>query len=115
MKKLSKAILAIWLLLATVRTAYADIEYVVQAGDTIFSIGRHFSVSPWAIITANHLNNPNRIYPGQVLVIPGATGNTASLVPTSTTTDIADPTSTPSDILSSSEYVVQRGDSLYRI
>jgi len=44
--------------------------YVVQPGDTLFAIGRRFSVNPFAIARANTLINPNRIFPGQVLFIP---------------------------------------------
>lgn len=47
-------------------------NYTVQAGDTIYSIGRKFNVSPQAIIDANGLVNPNRINPGDVLIIPAA-------------------------------------------
>jgi LysM repeat protein len=50
----------------------AQTTYVVQSGDTIYSIGRKFSVSPEAIVEANGLANPNRIYPGQTLIIPPA-------------------------------------------
>jgi LysM repeat protein len=45
-------------------------QYVVQPGDTIFSIGRKLGKSPIAIINANTLINPNHILPGQVLQIP---------------------------------------------
>ncbi len=47
-------------------------NYTVQVGDTIYSIGRKFGVDPQAIIDANALVNPNRINPGDVLVIPAA-------------------------------------------
>ena len=47
-------------------------NYTVQAGDTIYSIGRKFGVDPQAIIDANALVNPNRISPGDVLIIPAA-------------------------------------------
>ena len=44
--------------------------HVVRFGETLFSIGRKYGVSPWAIASANHLRNPNRIYAGQCLYIP---------------------------------------------
>ena len=44
--------------------------HVVRFGQTLFSIGRMYGVSPWAIASANHLANPNRIYAGQCLYIP---------------------------------------------
>jgi len=46
--------------------------YVVQAGDTIYSIARQFGITPDAIIAANNLVNPNRIDVGQTLIIPAA-------------------------------------------
>jgi len=45
--------------------------YVVRYGDTLYSIARRFGVSAYAIAQANHLQNPNLIYVGQHLVIPG--------------------------------------------
>ncbi len=44
-------------------------HYVVR-GETLFSIGRLYNVSPWAIASANGLANPNCIYAGQKLYIP---------------------------------------------
>jgi LysM repeat protein len=49
--------------------------YTVQPGDTIFSIGRLYGVNPWTIAAANRLANPNLIYAGQALYIPGYYGN----------------------------------------
>jgi LysM repeat protein len=46
-------------------------HYVVQPGDTLYSIARRFGTTYWAIAQANHIVNPNRIYVGQRLVIPG--------------------------------------------
>ena len=46
--------------------------YVVQAGDTIFSIARAYGVSPQAIVQANALTDPDRIALGQELIIPAA-------------------------------------------
>jgi LysM repeat protein len=45
--------------------------YTVQRGDTLYSIARRFGTTYWAIAVANNLANPNYIYPGQVLAIPG--------------------------------------------
>jgi LysM repeat protein len=44
--------------------------HVVQHGETLYSIALHYGVSMWAIVRANHIANPNRIYAGQRLVIP---------------------------------------------
>jgi murein DD-endopeptidase MepM/ murein hydrolase activator NlpD len=44
--------------------------YVVQPGDTLFSIARRFGSSVEAIAAANNITNPSLINPGQKLVIP---------------------------------------------
>jgi len=67
--------------------------YVVQWGDTVFSIARRFGLPPEAIIRANNLADPNRIRAGQVLIIPTL------------------PPPPPGPVM----YVVQPGDNLYRI
>lgn len=45
--------------------------YVVQPGDTLMGIAAVFGVYFAEIATANGIANPNLIYPGQTLVIPG--------------------------------------------
>jgi len=45
--------------------------YTVQGGDTVNSIAVRQGVTAWAIVQANQLANPNFIYVGQRLVIPG--------------------------------------------
>jgi LysM repeat protein len=65
-------------------------------GETLFSIGRLYGVSPRAIASANRLVNPNRIYVGQALYIPAESGY-------------------PGPRPCGTYYTVQRGDTLYRI
>jgi len=56
-----------------VTTAAASTStYVVARGDTIKTIAAKFNVTWQSIVSANNLTNPNLIYPGQQLVIPGA-------------------------------------------
>jgi len=66
--------------------------YVVQRGDSLYSIAKKFNVSVDAIKASNNLQN-NLISVGQKLVIPGFTESTGSNI----------------------NYVVQKGDSLYSI
>jgi len=68
----------------------------VAWGETLFSIGRLYNVSPWAIASANRLANPNQIYAGQWLHIPAGPSY---------------PRSQPCG----SYYTVQSGDTLFRI
>lgn len=44
--------------------------YVVQPGDTLFTIAQRFGSSVEAIVAANNIANPSLINPGQKLVIP---------------------------------------------
>ena len=53
------------------------IVYIVQPGDRLASIARRFGVSIGDILALNpNISNPNRIYPGQRLLVPGADGPT---------------------------------------
>ncbi len=71
--------------------------YTVKPGDRLFSIGRQFGVSPYAIAQANRIYYPYIIYPGQVLTIPAAGPVTPVPGPGPTT------------------YIVRPGDTLFSI
>lgn len=45
--------------------------YVVKKGDSVYKIAQRFGTTMQAIILGNNLRNPDLIYPGQVLYIPG--------------------------------------------
>jgi LysM repeat protein len=65
---------AAWVLVTALllaRPARAEQSYVVQPGDTLARIAREHGVELGDLATANHLVNPNLIYPGQTLLIPG--------------------------------------------
>ncbi len=74
--KIALALMALLLSLIYVAPAAAAPAEVVPTwhlvvrGETLFSIGRLYNVSPWSIASANGLANPNRIYAGQWLYIP---------------------------------------------
>src|SRR5690554_2439890 len=44
--------------------------YVVQRGDTMFTIAQKYGISPDEIVRANQWPDPNRLVVGQSLVIP---------------------------------------------
>ncbi len=73
-------------------------SYAVQRGDTLTRIALRRGVTVTALMHANGIANPNAIYVGQRLVIPGAAG--AASAPVSATGDT---------------YVVRPGDSLSKI
>lgn len=84
--------------------------YIVQPGDNLFRIALRNGLSTQALAEANGITNPALIYVGQVLVIPGAG---APARPTAT--PLPAPTTTPTAPDETSIYVVQPGDTLYRI
>jgi rare lipoprotein A len=65
-------------------TGQPIIEYVVQPGDTLWKLGvKKFQADPYQIARDNGIKNPDRIYPGQKLLIrkdknPGSQEVTAS-------------------------------------
>jgi LysM repeat protein len=48
----------------------APVRHFVQFGDSIYRIAARYGVTAQAIIEANGIENPNRIYYGQLLIIP---------------------------------------------
>ncbi len=78
-------------------------ECVVQAGDTLSAIAARYGTTVQAIMAANGLRNPDYIYIGQKLVIPGC------LPPA------PPPPPVPPPPACGSTYVVQSGDTLSRI
>jgi LysM repeat protein len=75
---------------------------VVHTGDTLNSIAARYGVSPSTLARANGITNPNRIYIGQRLVIPGTAA-------TATQPQTVAPAS------SGGIYIVQTGDTLAKI
>jgi LysM repeat protein len=52
----------------------AGVWYTVRHGDTLSSIAWRYGVNVWDIVRANpNIANPNRIYAGQRIYIPGGT------------------------------------------
>lgn len=52
-------------------TAQQGVFYTVRGGDTLASIAGQFGVPVNTIATANNITNPNNVFAGQVLFIPG--------------------------------------------
>ena len=53
-------------------TAADATTYTVQRGDSAIKIARNFGIDENALLEANGIVNPNRVYVGQVLTIPGS-------------------------------------------
>ena len=75
--------------------AAAGSSYVVKGGDTLSQIAEQFDTSVAAIVAANDIANPSRIYVGQELIIPGSdtyivqTGDTLERIAHKTGTAVA--------------------------
>ena len=72
--------------------------YTVVAGDTLYRIAARFGTTVAALVQANNIVNPNLIYVGQVLKIPGGTapGPQPTPVPGTQPTQPPAPTPVPS-------------------
>ena len=46
------------------------ITYTVRRGNTLWGIARRYNTSVSALVDLNQIQNPNLIYPGQILRIP---------------------------------------------
>lgn len=69
-------------------------QYIVQPGDSLYSIAQRYNTTVEAIMAVNQIIDPSLIYPGQLINIPTA--------------------STPQPA-EGFYYIVQPGDSLYQI
>ena len=67
--------------LATASTAVADVVVVVEAGDSLSEIAAEYGVSVSALMTANGISDPDRLFMGQELVVPGVGPGTTTLPP----------------------------------
>jgi LysM repeat protein len=64
-------LISIGQVLAIPRAGWAPGDhYVVQYGDTLYSIARRYGLSVWQLASYNGIPNPHRIYAGQVIRIP---------------------------------------------
>lgn len=81
----------------TTPSTTGEVTYVVQRGDTLYSIARRYGTTVEAIATRNGIANPSLIRAGQTLIIP--VSGTSPAPPSSGGTT----------------YVVRPGDNLFRI
>ncbi len=91
--------------------------HVVQAGETLYAIGRAYATRPAAIALCNGLVNPGKLPRGLKLSIPAAPWSPVPAGPIAKpqfTPGGATPTPTPTPTCQAT-YTVQRGDTLYAI
>jgi LysM repeat protein len=84
--------------------------YIVQRGDTLSRIAARFNTTTATLAQLNGITNPNTIYAGQRLNIPAA-GDSGSVVEPQPPA----PTATQPAPVENTTYVVQPGDTLFKI
>ena len=58
-------------------------EYTVRSGDTLSAIASRYGTTVAKLASTNNIKNPNLIYPGQRLVLPGGPSSAPAAAPTS--------------------------------
>lgn len=98
-------LMAFLVALILVPAVAADSTYVVKPGDNLFRIALNHGLTTQQLAQANGIVNPAYIYAGQVLTIPdGSTPESTAAASLQTAPETT-----------SSTYLVQRGDTLFRI
>ena len=93
---------------AAISFSFADTSYVVQKGDTLYSISRKNQITVAELRAANNLSDNDVLKAGQKIIIPEADISTAAAL--SSTKQQA-----PKAGGATSTYTVQKGDTLYGI
>lgn len=88
---------------------FAETTYKVEKGDTLYSISKKYQLTVAELRAANNLSESDVLKAGQKLIIPDADiGTAAALSSTKQTAGVSKTTKT-------TEYTIQKGDTLYRI
>ncbi|WP_027727749.1 LysM peptidoglycan-binding domain-containing M23 family metallopeptidase [Treponema sp. C6A8] len=91
--------------------SFADTTYIVEKGDTLYSISRKNQITVAELRTANNLSENDVLKAGQKIIIPEADIGTAAALSSSNQKSAPKVTSNAA----TSSYVVQKGDTLYGI
>lgn len=81
--------------------------YTVRSGDTLSALATRFGTTVAALAALNGITDPNKIFVGQVLKLPGTTQSSANTGTTTSTSNGADK--------GTLSYTVKRGDTLTAI
>lgn len=109
--------------------ALGTTEYVVQSGDSIWSIAKQYEISQGEIVELNKLSDPNKLRMGQKLILPGRLkikaaptkpakkAKAVKPAKSATLAEVAAPAA-PAEMttpITGNEYSVLKGDSLSKI
>ncbi len=98
--------------------AVAATVHVVQRGENLTTIARHYGVTVGAIVAANGIANPSRIFGGQQLTIPGSVPEAAAPsagAPAAPAASVPAPPAEPPAAVATTVHAVQRGENLTTI
>lgn len=102
--------LCLFIILAAISFSYsfADTTYVVQKGNTLYSLSKKFQLTVGELRAANNLSESDVIKVGQKITIPEADIGTAAALSSTNSKSISNSTKTK-------VYTVQKGDTLYSL
>jgi membrane-bound lytic murein transglycosylase D len=89
--------------------------YTVRRGDNLAAIAKRFQMDIADLKRANGISNPNRIYPGQTLVLSQGIGKPMGKVPSPAGSATPKVVEAPGSLQGSQVYTVRRGDNLTSI
>lgn len=84
------------------------VSYTIVRGDTLSTIAARFNTTVTTLAQVNNIVNPNLIYPGQVISVPGT-------APVPTVPTLVPATPVPAQPPRPNTHVVQAGENLFRI
>ena len=102
--------LCLFIILAAISFSYsfADTTYVVQKGDTLYSLSKKFQLTVGELRAANNLSESDVIKVGQKITIPEADIGTAAALSSTNSKSISNSTKTK-------VYKIKKGDTLYSL
>lgn len=94
--------------------SFGDSTYIVEKGDTLYSISRKNQITVAELRTANNLSENDVLKAGQKIIIPEADIGTAAAL-SSSNQNKQNSSAKINSSAATSSYVVQKGDTLYGI
>ncbi len=108
---MKKFVLLTLIAITSFALSFADTTYIVEKGDTLYSISRKNQITVAELRTANNLSENDVLKAGQKIIIPEADIGTAAALSSSNQKAAPKVTSNAQTF----SYVVQKGDTLYGI
>lgn len=114
-KLFGRAVCKLLLVLFIVLPLAGESSYVVQRGDTLYSIARRYELTVGELRTANNFSESDVLKAGQRLVIPQADISSAVALTATPQPQQAASSAPQSSGAQGGQYTVQKGDTLYAI